>query len=122
MDIMDFISPLISGTVLGALVGSVLTYLSATRDLSLRRRMATIDIFLKVSARAHGYADDRGKVGIGEQVAAVYLLADLANRDVWLRHAAIQQLKEVELWAAESMSDARSRISEAVKEAQKLIK
>lgn len=118
MSIFEFVTVLLGGS----LVGGILTYLVAVRDLALRRRMETIDIFLRVAARGHGYADERGPIGLGEQVAAIYLMADLANRDEWLNTAAINHLKEVENWAARSTSEEQIRILEAVKSAQKLIK
>ncbi|WP_141392814.1 hypothetical protein [Glutamicibacter sp. BW77] len=105
----------------GSLIGALLTYLTATRDLALRRRMQTIDIFLRVAARAHGYADERGPVGLGEQVAAIYLMADLANRDKWLRKAGIGHLGEVLKWSSKSESAGQERIVTAVKSALQMI-
>jgi hypothetical protein len=82
------------GSLLSAgILGAVVTLLVGMRGLALRRRTDTISTFMQVSARAHGYHDDGvTSVGAGQQVAAIYLVADLGTRDPWLRQSAAGQL------------------------------
>lgn len=86
--------------------------------------METIDIFLRVAARAHSYADDHpgGSIGSGDQVAALYLMADLANRDKWLHRATVNHLKEVVSWARKTETGNETRILNAATASLGLIK
>ncbi|MFI7583154.1 hypothetical protein ACH9DO_05100 [Kocuria sp. M1N1S27] len=81
-------------TVIGVLIGIVVSAWHNSKDLRMRRRVETVKVFLAVSARAHGVREDGTEIGMGERIAAVHLLADLAARDGWLRHAGENQLAE----------------------------
>lgn len=108
----------------GSIVGALLTWVTATRDLALRRRMQTMDTFLRISARAHGYRESGSdsSVGTGEQIAAMFLLADLANRDKWLRTAAVAQLDEELTWLHARDSEHGQRLFSAAHAAKKLVR
>ncbi|GAA1336266.1 hypothetical protein JOE65_000480 [Arthrobacter roseus] len=121
MNFIEILVVLISGGAVGALG----TWATATRDLALRRRMETTDVFMRVSARAHGYRENHtsSTVGTGEQMAAMFLVADLANRDKWLRKAAVQLLDEECYWLEAGFPDQTcGRLLVAAKEARSLIK
>lgn len=113
MDIPELVAAFLGGGALGA----VLTWWASTRDLALRRRIETMNAFLKIAARAHGYREGHEDmtVGTGEQSAAMFLVADLATRDKWLREAAIQLLDEEISWLEHprllnAAKEARTRI------------
>jgi len=108
----------------GGALGAIGTYLVSSKELRLRQRTETIDRFMKVAAIAHGNQDDRERtVGMGEQVAAIFLLADLANRDDWLRKAGISFLDETAVWLEkDDTTPAAARLVAAVHEARALIK
>lgn len=102
----------------GAVIGSILTWVVATRDLALRRRTQTIDAFLRVATQAHGVRPGQPgheTVGIGEQVAAIHLLADLARRDRWLRKAGIAFLDDLTRWMT---PESHPQLHEAAAEAR----
>ncbi|MEV7607914.1 hypothetical protein AB0N61_00365 [Microbacterium sp. NPDC089320] len=104
------------------LITSVVTLLISTRDLGLRRRTETIDRFLRTAAIAHGYpVDERAQsVGTGEQIAAIYLVADLARRDRWLRTSGIAFLDELCEWLGKLNTPTASRLLEAATEARRI--
>lgn len=86
----------IAGGLLGALatvIGGGLAFWQNSRDLRLRTKIEHYKMFMEVSRRAHGYAGSGEEaVGIGEQIAALHLLADITNGDTSLRNAGIAQL------------------------------
>lgn len=96
----------------GTIVASGVTLLISTRDLGLKRRTDTIDRFLRTASVAHGYpVDERsGSVGTGEQIAAIFLVADLARRDKWLRLSGLAFLEELSTWLEHSEGDAATRL------------
>lgn len=83
-----------AGTIVAALIAS----LSSRRDLAMRRRVETHKVFFQASALAHGRGEGGATVEVGEQIAAMYVVADLAVRDKWLREPGINQLKEQITW------------------------
>lgn len=87
---MDEFLKLLTAIGVGAVIGAVLTYVSATQQLKLKRRMEATESFLRVCAQAHGYSlADRSKtVGLAEQLAAVHLMAGLAQSFRFLRRPA----------------------------------
>jgi hypothetical protein len=115
MDWGVFVGGILSGTI----VGSFLTWLVATRSLALRRRIETTSTFLSIAATAHGRrVDSDGGVGVGEQIAAMWLLADLGNRDKWLRKAAVGFLDDELTWLGTSGHAASQRLLDAATEAR----
>ncbi|ALU40883.1 hypothetical protein AS188_15295 [Kocuria flava] len=86
----------ITGGLLGALATVIvggLAFWHNSRDLGLRTKIEHYKMFMEVSRRAHGYAGSgEDTVGIGEQIAALHLLADITNGDPSLRHAGAAQL------------------------------
>lgn len=72
---------------IGALLGAFLTFMTATRQLRLKRRMDATESFLDICAHAHGRPrNDRSqRVGIAEQLAALKLMLGLANDFRFLR-------------------------------------
>ncbi|WP_143019236.1 hypothetical protein [Arthrobacter sp. ov407] len=72
---------------IGAVLGAFLTFMVATRQLRLKRRMDATESFLDICAHAHGRPrNDRSQhVGIAEQLAALKLMLGLANDFRFLR-------------------------------------
>jgi hypothetical protein len=81
----------------GAIVAALVAARVASRDLATRRRLDSTDRFVHLFEIAHGRSRPRseGGVGLAEQVAAVALVAEFANRDKWLRDAAREGLHEL---------------------------
>lgn len=110
----------------GGWLGHWLAHRRGVEEIALRRRVETIQTFLTVSQRAHGIAEDRRDgVGMGEQIAATYLLADLGERDEWLYRAASKQLDDHLVWVpkaeAKATGDHREslgRLSAATRDAR----
>lgn len=96
------LASLLSGVLGGTAIGAVLTYVVSVRSLSLQRRVETIGIFRQVTTAAHGFRDgSEWGVGVGEQLAAIYLVADLGRRDEWLSISALAFLQDLKTWSAE---------------------
>lgn len=96
---LSFLGAIGAAVLGGGWVGHHLTHRRGMEDLNLRARVETTKTFLTVSARAHGYTDDRkDSVGAGEQIAAIYLMADMGDRDPWLYWAASKQLEDQIPW------------------------
>jgi hypothetical protein len=79
----------------------------------MRRRLETSKQFLNLFATAHGRpVDGREKVGVGEQIATVHLIADFAAREGLLKNAAREGLKDFATWGttaeAKKVADAAS--------------
>jgi hypothetical protein len=100
----------------GVGLGAVLTWLVATRDLALRRRMQATDAFMRIAARAHGYRENHEKstVGSSEQIAAIYLLAGLGKKFRWLRPACQAFLDDEARWLDTTMGDTAVLLKAAV--------
>ena len=115
-----------TAAVVGALagiVGTILTYLASSRELRLRRRTETIGLFLRVAGTAHGRRDGAdGDVGTGEQMAAMFLLADLASRDDWLRAAGSNFLDEQMVWLTENEHPVAQRLLDSARVARAMIR
>jgi hypothetical protein len=94
--------------------GAVIAAVSATRDLRLRRQTEITDRFVKLIAVAHGRPTDRDYVGVGEQVAVIYLLASLARNNRWLRSATQAMLEELSTWSG---GNEQTAVAEAAKQA-----
>lgn len=82
----------------GALVVAVLTYLVAIRQLKLKRYMDATNSFIDVTGHAHGYprGDRSASVGIAEQVAAIWLIVELANEFPFLRRPGREALNRLQ--------------------------
>lgn len=89
---------LLAAIGIGTIIAGLITSLSARRDLAMRRRVETHKVFFQASALAHGRGYGGATVEVGEQIAAMYVMADLAGRDKWLREPGINQLNEQITW------------------------
>ena len=82
-------------------VAAVLTAALGFRDLGMRRRLETSRQFLNLFALAHGRpVDGRDRVGLGEQIATVHLIADFAKKEQLVRNAAKEGLRHLTTWAS----------------------
>jgi hypothetical protein len=79
---------------------------------------------LNLFASAHGRPLDGRKVGLGEQVATVHLIADFAASEPVLRNAALEGLREIASWDsdAEASPEGYKRIARAATEALERLK
>ncbi|MDS2173828.1 hypothetical protein Q7C18_14065 [Nesterenkonia sp. CL21] len=84
-----------------AVVAAIVSF----RDLHLRRRLESSKQFLSLFASAHGRPQGRDAIGIGEQVAAVHLIADFAAKDKMLRSAAREGLQDLSSWTGNERSE-----------------
>lgn len=65
----------------------------ATRDLALKRQTDSLASFLHVVATVHGRpTDGRQDVDLVEQLAALWIIAELGKRHRWLRPSAREAL------------------------------
>lgn len=86
------------------------------RDLGMRRKLESSKQFLSLFATAHARpADGRNKIGLGEQIATIHLIADFAKKDRLLKNAAVEGLRYFSTWDTEA--DGYREISDAAKKA-----
>lgn len=94
---MEFLQALLVAAVPS--VAAVATAWLGFRDLAVRRRLDTSKQFLTLFATAHGRpTDGRERVGVGEQIATLNLIADFAVKEPMVRHAATEGLKHFTTW------------------------
>src|SRR5688572_363084 len=87
----DIAEPLIGGAVL--VVGALLVAFTASRELSVKRRLESTDRFLDLVALAHARPRDSTRtVGVVEQVGAITLIAQFGEDNKWLKQSAIDVL------------------------------
>ncbi|WJZ68356.1 hypothetical protein [Kocuria rosea] len=80
----------------GGLIGHRLAHKRGMEELQLRKRTETLSVFFLASARAHGYREGHAdsSVGVGEQIAGIYLIGDMGRNYPWLNAAATNQLDD----------------------------
>lgn len=98
----------------GVALSSFLTWRAARTKLRLDRRVETVKVFLEVSKRAQSRPEHPwgGHKDVGETMAAMYLLADLAHRDRWLRPAGREQLHQELDWLKANQWTAKEHYDE----------
>ena len=103
-------------------VAAVITALVAFRDLGLRRRLETSRQFLALFSLAHGRLDSGRRVGIGEQVATIHLIADFAVKEKVVLNAAREGLAHLAEWDASPRvaADLLGAVNEAVPDEQRV--
>jgi hypothetical protein len=110
---MEFWQVLVVATIPSA--AAVVSASVAFRDLGLRRRLETSKQFLSLFAAAHGRPLGRdGTIGIGEQIATIYLIGDFAVPEKFLHNAAKEGLRELTTWGANGNSQS-AQVAEAAK-------
>lgn len=116
---MDFWQPVVVTFV--ASLGALSAVWVSTRDLRLRRRMDTVDRFIKIAANSQARGREGDRIGSSEQVAAIYLLAELGSSEKELTIAADASLSETVRWSdpAQRESDApdKGRVEAALRQA-----
>ena len=83
-----------TGALGGGWVWKLLEHNRGRDDLNLRRRSEVMKTFPAVSARAYGTREDGTRISSSEQVAAMHVMADMANEYDWLIPAVVVQLDE----------------------------
>jgi hypothetical protein len=85
--------------------------------------MRTVEAFVRLSAIAHGRPQEDRKegVGLGEQVAAIHLVADTGRRDASLTAATYAFFDAMSEWLGTSGHDSRDRLQGAIEEAKLLL-
>jgi hypothetical protein len=86
---MDSLGELLSALLAGGLLAATATVLASFRELRLKRLIDATTLFMSVTATAHGRRPPSNEsVGLGEQVAALYLVGVLGRENKHLRVAA----------------------------------
>lgn len=109
---------------IGAALGACLTFMTATRQLGLKRRMDATESFLDICAHAHGRPrNDRSqRVGLAEQLAALNLMLGLANDFRFLRAPAREAFEAMTKHYGVANDAPSQEISQAAQRALKSLK
>lgn len=96
LDWWQLVLAVAGGSFLGTAVTAAVTLFLGRSEFKLKRRVETLKFFGQISTRAQGHREDHpeARVGTSEQIAAMYLLAELANEYEWLRPAVVSQLDD----------------------------
>jgi hypothetical protein len=93
----DVIVAIIGGAAVGvsAAIGSLVPF----RGLKIQRQIESTDQYVKLIAKVHGRSDnsERG-VGVTEQVAAVWLVAEFGRHNKFLRKSSRAALEHFLSW------------------------
>lgn len=109
--LLGFLGTVSAALVGGGWIGHRWAHQRGMEDLELRKRTETHKVFFQASTRAHARRETGdGGVGTGEQIAALYVVADMGARDEWLYDAAVNQLDDQVEYFKTSIEESKAAI------------